>query len=245
MEPIRTSEELVFLAKLAEQCERYEEMVEYCKILAISKRILNLDERNLLIVAYKNNITCKRNAWRILDNQEKNTKKENAESLKRITDYKHIIEDEISAICKDILGLVETVLLPSNNEPENTIFYLKVKADYSRYICEFSAGEIKLNASYTTQEIYQKAFELCIKNLPPTNPLRLGVALNFSVFYYDILLKQDKACEIAKKAFDDAITNLDNAKDDDCYKDATLIIQLLRDNLTLWTSDVVEEVVNK
>jgi 14-3-3 protein epsilon len=207
--------------------------------------VLTLDERNLLIVAYKNSITSKRNAWRILDVQEKNSKKESTESLKRITDYKHIIEDEISVICKDILGLVETILLPSTKETEDIVFYLKVKADYNRYICEFSIGEIKLNASYITQETYQKAYDLAIQTMTPTNPLRLGVALNFSVFYYDILLKQDKACETAKKAFDDAITNLDNAKDDDCYKDATLIIQLLRDNLTLWTSDVTEDTVNK
>ena len=45
------------------------------------------------------------------------------------------------------------------------------------------------------------------------------------------------ACQIAKKAFDDAITELDSL-DEESYKDSTLIMQLLKDNLTLWTSDV-------
>ena len=38
------------------------------------------------------------------------------------------------------------------------------------------------------------------------------------------------------KAFDDAIAELDSLNEE-CYKDSTLIMQLLRDNLTLWTSD--------
>jgi len=61
-----------------------------------------------------------------------------------------------------------------------------------------------------------------------------------SVFYYEILGLQDEACELAKKAFDSAIAELDQLQEDS-YKDATLIMQLLRDNLTLWTSDGEEK----
>merc|ERR1739842_43309 len=83
---------------------------------------------------------------------------------------------------------------------------------------------------------YQAASAVASSDLPPTHPIRLGLALNFSVFYYEILNSPDRACHIAKQAFDDAIAELDTLSEES-YKDSTLIMQLLRDNLTLWTSD--------
>lgn len=88
-------------------------------------------------------------------------------------------------------------------------------------------------------ESYQSATEIAAAELPTTHPLRLGLALNFSVFYYEIMGVPEKACLLAKQAFDDAIAQLDSLSEES-YKDSTLIMQLLRDNLTLWTSDLDE-----
>jgi len=38
-----------------------------------------------------------------------------------------------------------------------------------------------------------------VEKLATTHPIRLGLALNYSVFYYEIKNKPDKACELAKK----------------------------------------------
>jgi hypothetical protein len=85
-------------------------------------------------------------------------------------------------------------------------------------------------------ESYQQAYDIAKDNMPSTHPIRLGLALNYSVFHYEIMNAPDEACKLAKKAFDDAIAELDKLEEDS-YKDSTLIMQLLRDNLTLWTSD--------
>jgi len=82
---------------------------------------------------------------------------------------------------------------------------------------------------------YTSATEEALK-LAPTHPIRLGLALNFSVFLYEVQAKQEEACKLAKDAFDSAIAELDTL-DEESYKDSTLIMQLLRDNLTLWTSE--------
>jgi 14-3-3 protein epsilon len=81
----------------------------------------------------------------------------------------------------------------------------------------------------------QSATDVAQTELTPTHPIRLGLALNFSVFYYEILNSPERACHLAKTAFDDAIAELDSLSEES-YRDSTLIMQLLRDNLTLWTS---------
>ena len=72
-----------------------------------------------------------------------------------------------------------------------------------------------------------------------THPIKLGLALNYSVFYYEILSYPDLAVDRAKKAFDNAIADLDEM-DEQEYPDSANIMQLLRDNLTLWTTDLDE-----
>lgn len=83
-----------------------------------------------------------------------------------------------------------------------------------------------------SQKAYSEAFDIAKTQMQPTHPIRLGLALNFSVFYYEILNSPERACHLAKQAFDDAIAELDSLNEDS-YKDSTLIMQLLRDNLTV------------
>merc|ERR1711915_802752 len=116
------------------------------------------------------------------------------------------------------------------------VFYQKMKADYYRYIAEFTADTKKTDAAENARAAYQEAQKVAEKDLAVTHPIRLGLALNFSVFQYEVLANPDDACKMARTAFEDAIAELDNVAEDS-YKDSTLIMQLLRDNLTLWTSD--------
>lgn len=104
-------------------------------------------------------------------------------------------------------------------------------------MAEFASGDDRKTAAEASLVSYKSASDIAATDLAPTHPIRLGLALNFSVFYYEILNSPDRACKLAKGAFDEAIAELDNLNEDS-YKDSTLIMQLLRDNLTLWTSDM-------
>ncbi|KAJ1424801.1 14-3-3 protein, conserved site [Sesbania bispinosa] len=176
-------EQYVYLAKLAEQAERYEEMVEFMQKLVVGctpSSELTVEERNLLSVAYKNVIGSLRAAWRIVSSiEQKEEGRKNDDHVSLVKDYRSKVESELSQ-------------------------------------------------------------DIAYADLPPTHPIRLGLALNFSVFYYEILNQSDKACGMAKQAFEEAIAELDTLGEES-YKDSTLIMQLLRDNLTLWTSDVQDQ----
>ena len=88
-------------------------------------------------------------------------------------------------------------------------------------------------------DAYENASKIA-EQLPHTHPIKLGLALNYSVFFNEILSDHEKACKISKEAFDNAMPDLDKLEEEQ-YKDSATIMQLLRDNLTLWTTDTEEK----
>jgi 14-3-3 protein epsilon len=236
-----TREENVYMAKLAEQAERYDEMVDAMKRVACMDVELTVEERNLLSVAYKNVIGARRASWRIICSiEQKEESKGNDHHVARIKEYRAKVDGELTNICNDILGVLDEHLIPTATSGESKVFYYKMKGDYHRYLAEFATGNSRKDAAENSLLAYKAASDIANTELPPTHPIRLGLALNFSVFYYEILNSPDRACQLAKQAFDDAIAELDTLSEDS-YKDSTLIMQLLRDNLTLWTSDMSNE----
>ncbi|KAI8580276.1 hypothetical protein K450DRAFT_237693 [Umbelopsis ramanniana AG] len=234
-------DEYVYMSKVAEQAERYDEMVQYMKQVAGLGEELTVEERNLLSVAYKNVIGSRRASWRILSSiEQKEESKGNARQVEIIKDYRQKVELELKDVCTDILKVLDESLIAKSQAGESKVFYYKMKGDYHRYLAEFAAGDERKGAATFAHEAYKAATDIAQTELPPTHPIRLGLALNFSVFYYEILNSPDRACHLAKQAFDDAIAELDTLSEES-YKDSTLIMQLLRDNLTLWTSDLQDE----
>ncbi|KAF9112038.1 14-3-3 protein [Mortierella sp. AM989] len=240
-----TRDNHVYLAKLAEQAERYEEMVKNMKEVAFANTELSVEERNLLSVAYKNVIGARRASWRIVSSIEQKEESKGSEAnVAMIKTYRSKIEEELADICRDILSVLEKNLIPAAVLGESKVFYHKMMGDYHRYLAEFATGDKRKDAADESLKAYKDASDVAITELPPTHPIRLGLALNFSVFYYEILNSPDRACHLAKQAFDDAIAELDTLSEES-YKDSTLIMQLLRDNLTLWTSDMQEASANQ
>ncbi|KAG1347817.1 14-3-3-like protein GF14 iota [Cocos nucifera] len=251
----------VYMAKLAEQAERYDasdaccnstcqplfhleeipEMVESMKKVAKLDLELTVEERNLLSVGYKNVIGARRASWRIMSSiEQKEESKGNEQNVKQIKGYRQKVEEELTQICNDILTIIDQHLIPSSGSGESTVFYYKMKGDYYRYLAEFKTDQERKEAAEQSLKGYQAATNTANTDLPPTHPIRLGLALNFSVFYYEIMNSPERACHLAKQAFDEAIAELDTLSEES-YKDSTLIMQLLRDNLTLWTSDLPDD----
>lgn len=236
-------EDLISKAKLAEQAERYDDMAADMKKVTMMVSELTTEERNLLSVAYKNIVGAKRSSWRVISSiEQKATGKEELAST-----YRKKIEKELHDVCNDVLDLLDNHLVAKavaatmseeKNEAkaESAVFYLKMKGDYYRYLAEVAEGGNKNKVVESANEAYKEAYDISTKELKATNPIRLGLALNYSVFHYEIRSQPSEACGLAKTAFDNAITELDSLPEDS-YKDSTLIMQLLRDNLTLWTAD--------
>ena len=240
---------------MAEKAERYDDMFHHMKKVAEIGGLLQQEERDLLSVAFKNVVGAKLSSWRVISSIEQKSKDSNDRRLAK--EYREKIEMEFEDVCMSLFDLLDKHLIPRAREAlknaereekeqliiylkESIVFYLKMKGDYNRYLADVLLG--KKGEKFTAESMasYQEAFDGCTVEsgewaLKPTNPIRLGLALNFSVFYYEIRNDGKKACELAKKAFDDAMAGLDTL-DEDSYKDSLLFIQKLQDNLTLWTS---------
>ncbi|KAG9138517.1 hypothetical protein Leryth_012798 [Lithospermum erythrorhizon] len=224
-------EESLYKAKLAEEIERFDEMVDFMKAVVndvdFSSSELTPEERNLLSAAYKHVISMRRSALRPIMLTELKQQRGMANSAAKWRRNKKV-------------------------EADAEVFYLKMKGDYNRYLAEFKDGSEKDVAAEKTMMCYKAAQnmllisivvpykEIAEAELNPTNSTRLGLALNFAVFYYEIMSSPDQACTLGKQAFDDAIKELDSLGEDG-YKESTLIMQLLRDNLTLWTSELQKD----
>ena len=216
-------------------------MIKHIKqVIEQGQQDLSNDERNLLSVAYKNSVKTRRDAWRIIQaiQNKEELKNNNTKILTIIEEYKAKIEGELCKYCKEVTDLIEEKLLVKAANPEAKVFYLKMQGDYYRYLGEVKQNAEKKDVIDKAQDSYKKAQEEA-EQLKSTHPIRLGLALNYSVFYYEIQGSPDVALTLARKAFDSAIQELDTLQEEE-YRDSATIMQLLRDNLTLWTSDLVE-----
>jgi len=237
--PYSTRSKCLFLANLASEAERHEDVVAQIKaIINLYNARLSIDERNLLSIAFKNITNMLRNSWRVIDNHEKFPV--NDRHLALLRSQREKVERELSAVCGDIVSLLEKHLIPSARPGEETVFYSKMKGDYYRYLADFAHkreryhyGELSLNA-------YKMAYQHALGSLDPLHPTRLGLALNFAVFYHDIRKSPERACHLAKSAFDEAVISftLTDLNVDQGVKDSVTILQLLKDDLILWSTEM-------
>jgi hypothetical protein len=189
-------EEHIFLARVAEQAERFEDMVDFLKpVLDQKGGDVTSDERNLLSVAFKNLISSKRTAWRTIAAIEQNPKYQKfGDSLAA---YKKKIEEGLYRDCENVISIIQTKVLSKASEVEAKAFFVKMVGDYYRYIAETAQGEKLEQVKREALKSYNEASQL---TLPPCNPIKLGLALNFSVFHYEVMKDHKQACILADEA---------------------------------------------
>ncbi|XP_052195253.1 14-3-3 protein 1-like [Diospyros lotus] len=237
-----TREQYVYMAKLADDVERYEEMIQFIEKLVIGCTAaggdLTEEERNLLSIAYKNVVGPLRAAWRTISKiEQKEEGRKSDDRVVLVKDYRSKVESELSQACAGLFMLLDSHLIPSASSSVSKVFYLRMKGDYQRYLAELKVGAERKEAAEKTVLSYKAAQDVARADLHPAHPIRLELALNFSVFYYEILNAPEKACGIARQAFREATDRLDAAAIES-FRDSPFYVQVLRDNVTRWTSDM-------
>ena len=203
----------------------------------IKIEFLSSDERNLLSIAMKNKINKNLQGIRTVSaymNKEK--KKETSTYLPYLIEYNQKLMIELEENCKKYIELIDLFLLPKANDDESKVFYYKMKGDYYRRMAE-GEGNLKKEGIEGAKKSYDNALKY-VKSLRIINPIRLGLLLNLSVFYYEYLGNSKKAIEICKNAIKESEKDLKNAdEDEDEVKDAVSIINLMEENLAMWESE--------
>jgi len=223
------------LARVAEQAERFEDMVTFLEEAIGSKsgEDFTIDERNLLSVGFKNLIGSQRGAIRTIGAIEQNPKYTKFGDA--LGAYKKKIEGELYTNCTKIVQIVEANCLKLASEDESKAFFHKMIGDYYRYVAESASDAQKETVKQGALKGYNEANTLS-QGLNACNPIRLGLALNFSVFYYEVMNDHKKACELGEQALSEALEKIDDV-DEETFRDAKSIIELLKENLSLWKEE--------
>jgi len=237
-----TRDEYIYLSKIYERAERYPDMVSAInKFIEINPK-LSKEEKKIVSAGYKNILLEKRASWNLLNNMEKRESKKKPEQIPYIKEIKKIIEKELKEQFEEVHKIIDKFLLPNAEDADSKVFYMRLKGDHYRYLAEISKNKEKEynKAIEDAEKIYKEAYEIANKELPVLNNTRIGLCLNFAVFYYEVKGNKKEGCKIAKKAFEDSMKYLDELEKNK-LKDVLLLIQLLKENLIFWSSEMSEE----
>ena len=230
----------LFLTKLFQVSENYNDMIK-----AINKYIelnpkLTKEEKKLFCIGYKNIISNKRNSFQILLNLLSKEDPKQANKVNEISKIKEKVLSELKPILQEGLSILDGYLIPNAEDNESKILYMKLKADFYRYSCEFSEGEEFEEAANNSRKLYKEAFDLAEKELPLCNEIRLGLVLNYTVFEFDIMENKKEAYDMALKYYNNSLKILDDDENIIEYENL-LLIHEIKDNTDNWISEIEEE----
>lgn len=252
------------LADTAEKAENFKDMRVFLKKIADLDPIFTTQQRDFFMEAYKNVTSGCRLSWRAVRLLEEEATDEKKRRV--ITNYRQKVQDEVQEICDEVLSLLNDKIIPCYPNPEDVVceedgtialslkvslenkdalvlersLYYKMRADYSRYKAEVSLDEKRAQLAQEAEDAYQEAMEVS-KKLDRSNPAVLALSLTMSVFYYQIRNDLQKACRIAKEAYDFAVEEMD-AISDERYSEAKKLLESIQQNIRLWSAELAGEI---
>lgn len=186
------------------------------------------DEATVSVVT-KGRIDQLRRARRIIEVVEE--REENKGKVNRVIalrGFKSKIEEELANLLNQFISSIDNAFLVNPTSEPARILFLKMKADYCRYLAEIKRMKVQ-----DVQQAYVTAYDAAMSSLGPAHPLRTGIALNYSVFHYEILDNKDAAIQIAKIAYENGIQAAKSLPDEE-RDDALEVINLISTNLKNW-----------
>jgi 14-3-3 protein epsilon len=230
-----------WVAQLLDQTDRQDDMIDLVKAAIDAGPVLTVDQRNLLSLAYKNAITAQRNGLRYLANLlDRDEAKASQFRLSQLQGFRRELTEELDRYCHDLVQLVDTKLLPACDGADARVFYVKLKADYWRYISENKSGADKAKSADEAKSCYEEAIAIARDGIKPWIPGHLGLILNYSVYLYEIVGLEREAIELAQKTHEECSDSISN-NGPEAFREATKILLLLRENVALWTQSATPE----
>jgi hypothetical protein len=203
---------------------------------------LDEQERRMFLIAFKTCVGARRKAWRTL--KAKEAQMETSDPLlPHLRLYRAEVEAELEEACGDLLACTRTLLESASSrraDTYETVFFLKLRGDYWRYLCEIRNGRALDDSRGQARRAYSQAHAVTQgpEGLRPSDPQLLGLALNRSVFHYEILHEHDEGLRLCRDAFEAAEHDLRRLPpSSQSAEDARDVMTLLRDNLELWEND--------
>jgi len=171
---------------------------------------------------------------------ESEKEKNNQNRFILISKYLKNIQVQLKEVSLECIHLIDNYLLPLNNSVENRILFLRIKADHYRHLCDSVIQNDILYDMYAEFALtfYSDAYKMAINELSAIHQNRLGLALNFSVHYYEILGMKTYAIELAQSALNEASHLTIDDKNVDC-KSSKEILSHLNENVQLWAEEIL------
>lgn len=227
---------LFCLATVLEKTDQKKEAIEALKKMIEINPAISMNKLYMLSISYKNAITDNRNGIRILDTIVNDPNMKNSERLEKIKRIRTELITELNSTCNELINLIEQTLLPNNTSTQHQLFLKKLEADYYRYICENNDNNEQNILVQKAKDCYNEAMKISKESLQQSDPQAIELALNYSVFLYDVLGKKEEAIQFAQNTYNENCAIVRQSSDNSA-QEASRFLQNLSENIQLWKTN--------